>query len=68
MKELARLPLAAPHTAEFQKCLWPHQKEPSEQWKVERVKGAKMFVDFGASLPFPLFPPLPSFSPYRCFC
>lgn len=54
MKEQQRLPLAAPHIAEFQKCLWPHHNEQKE---VERVRGDWMLADFLASPPFRPQPP-----------
>lgn len=53
----ARLPLAAPHLAEFQKCLWPHRNELSEQKEVERMRGDWILADFLASPSFRPQPP-----------
>ena len=56
-KRMARVPLAAPHLAEFQNCLWPHQNELSEQKEVERMRGEWMLTDFLASPSFRPQPP-----------
>lgn len=53
-----RLPVAAPHVAEFQKCLRPHQNELSEQKEVDKVRGAWMLACFLASPPLHPQPPL----------
>lgn len=63
----AKLPMAAPHIAEFQKCLQPHQSELSEQKEVEKVRGDWMLADFLASPPYyPQPPSLQMFSLSFC--